>query len=63
MLSIYRAGEIDLFENLNIGHIRLLVAVPTLELCPTASGHVAIILKQDLHFKLNTHLLINVFND
>ena len=26
MLSIYRAGEIDLFENLDIVHIRLLVA-------------------------------------
>ena len=25
MLSIYRAGEIDLFENLDIVHIRLLV--------------------------------------
>ena len=25
MLSIYRAGEIDLFENLDIFHIRLLV--------------------------------------
>ena len=27
MLSIYRAGEIDLFENLDIVHIRLLVAI------------------------------------
>ena len=27
MLSIYRAGEIDLFENLDIVHIRLLVVV------------------------------------
>jgi len=27
MLSIYRAGEIDLFENLDIVHIRLLVAM------------------------------------
>ena len=27
MLSIYRAGEIDLFENLDIVHIRLLVEV------------------------------------
>ena len=27
MLSIYRAGKIDLFENLNIVHIRSLVAV------------------------------------
>ena len=26
MLSIYRAGEFDLFENLDIVHIRLLVA-------------------------------------
>ena len=26
-LSVYRAGEIDLFENLDIVHIRLLVAV------------------------------------
>ena len=25
MLSIYRSGEIDLFENLDIVHIRLLV--------------------------------------
>ena len=25
MLNIYRAGEIDLFENLDIDHIRLLV--------------------------------------
>ena len=25
MLSIYRAGEIELFENLDIVHIRLLV--------------------------------------
>ena len=25
MLSIYRAGEMDLFENLDIVHIRLLV--------------------------------------
>ena len=25
-LSVYRAGEIDLFENLDIVHIRLLVA-------------------------------------
>ena len=28
MLSIYRAGEIDLFENLDIVHIRLLVVNP-----------------------------------
>jgi len=26
-LSVYRAGEIDLFENLDIVHIRLLVVV------------------------------------
>ena len=29
MLSIYRAGEIDLFENLDIVHIRLLVDLCT----------------------------------
>ena len=29
MLSIYRAGEIDLFENLDIVHIRLLVVGAT----------------------------------
>ena len=29
MLSIYRAKEIDLFENLDIFHIRLLVDRPT----------------------------------
>ena len=28
-LSVYRAGEIDLFENLDIVHIRLLVAAHT----------------------------------
>ena len=30
MLSIYRAGEIDLFENLDIVHIRLLVGCVSL---------------------------------
>jgi len=30
MPSIYRAGEIDLFENLDIVHIRLLVVVRVL---------------------------------
>ena len=33
MLSIYRAGEIDLFENLDIVHIRLLVVVRARNLC------------------------------
>jgi hypothetical protein len=29
-LSVYRAGEIDLFENLDIVHIRLLVVLDNL---------------------------------
>ena len=31
MFSIYRSGEIDLFENLDIVHIRLLVEVRALQ--------------------------------
>ena len=33
MLSIYRSGEIDLFENLDIVHIRLLVEGPAAGPC------------------------------
>ena len=45
MLSIYRAGEIDLFENLDIVHIRLLVdscacevATPNIRRCRDQIG-------------------------
>ena len=41
MLSIYRAGEIDLFENLEIVHIRLLVVSgPLSERAQAVTGRV-----------------------
>ena len=46
MLSIYRAGEIDLFENLDIVYIRLLVVSTRLELVQDAlegAGHLALL--------------------
>ena len=47
MLSVYRAGEIDLFENLDIVHIRLLVV--SVDVLPTVQWYLA-------HTKMPTHL-------
>ena len=53
MLSIYRAGEIDLFENLDIVHIRLLVVHWALWLL-TAGQAAVLKKKRRLHQELLT---------